>query len=194
MSCSQQFFIYDLLCYFKLLFSFIYIRQYLSTRGGANPRRTWNFEKKKKIHNLSPLSNTPQELPVPLQNSPSKVSSRLRSCITSSNDYGMDIDEAGGPETSVIESTDEAFNRLYGSWARSESSTKESKGDIKMNILKVLSIEKTKYYELRTKWLALQFANVTVNIEDVSENCTLTSNTLSIPGIQVLLSIYILSV
>jgi hypothetical protein len=67
---------------------------YLSIRGGSNPGRSWNFAKKKNTHNLPPISNNLQELPLAIQNSPSKVSSRLRSSINSSTDYAMDIDEA----------------------------------------------------------------------------------------------------
>ena len=96
----------------------------------------------------------------------------------------MEIDEATGPET---ETEIEVFNRMYGNWARDESITKVTKGEIAKDIQVALNIKRTKYFELRTAWIAMHISAVTMNIEGDAENYIPTFNSLSIPGIKFVL-------
>ena len=123
-----------------------------------------------------------QGLELHISSSPSKVSSRLRSSVEDSTQYAMDTDETDVPETYFSETTEQAFDRLYGIWAKDESSNKLAKADIALEIQVKLKISQSKYYDLRIKWKKLQLANVTMNIENEAESFDSTSNTSSITG------------
>ena len=94
----------------------------------------------------------------------------------------MDTDETDVPETYFSDTTEQAFDRLYGIWAKDESTNKLAKADIALEIQDKLKIKQSKYYDLRIKWKRLQLANVTMNIENEAESFDSTSNTSSITG------------